>query len=530
MTAAPQAGLPLSPQPVRLGLARAARPSLLLPALLLARLGLQAALLRAGFQALTADDFGRVVQAANWAASSAANPAALPRLEAGGVWLPLYNVLYGLALRVYPDLLLTPRAVTLALGLLSILLMALLARELTGSRRLALLSAFLLAVNPAHLWLSAAPLSEMPYFTLLMGCLLGLARYLRGGRALPLLTSAACLALANGFRFEGWVIALLYSLFLLWRLARPASGAPSSGPALLLGAALLPWTIPALWAGAAWLQSGSPLAFLETIRLYKQARFAVPPSYLPYLHTLARIEAPGALLALPGLWLLWKRPPARWYALFALLPPAAFIALHAGQYDPPGNLARYLAPYLFLLLPPASAALLAALERLPFAGRARAAALGLALCALALLQATRAFGLQNDPAAAGLEVGRRLKGLRQEQPDLAARPALLELHNWEFLAVQVAASETGSLLYDRPSYPPGAGPSALSASPGQARRLLQDCGVGLLILRASELRAAAENALGLQPLAEVNGYGFYPVPDGAPGVTGACPLESGADW
>lgn len=524
MSATSQASLPARRRLNWPGLAQAAYLSRwLLPALLLARLGLQAALLRAGFQALTADDFGRVVQAANWAA----HWTDLSRLDPGGVWLPLYTLLHGLALKLYPDLALTPRLVTLLFGLLSLPLMAALTRELTGSRAAALLSAFLLAVNPAHLWLGAAPLSEMPYFTLLLAALLGLARYWRDQRASPLLAAAACLALANGLRFEGWVVSLLFGLLLLGRLARPGGEAR---PGLLLAAALLPWAIPALWAAAAWLQDGSPLAFLETIRGYKQARFPTPPSFLPYLQSLAQLEAPGALLALPGLWLLWKRPAARWYLLFALLPPAAFVALHAGQYEPPANLARYLAPFLFLLLPPASAALLAGLERFVRDGRQRAAALSLILCALALLQARTAFTRPNDPAAAGLEVGRRLKALRQERPDLSARPALLELHNWEFLAVQVGANEIGSLLYDRPSYPPGAGPSALAAPAEEVQRLLQACQVGLLILRAPELRASAEGALGLQPLAQVNGYAFYPVPGRSDTASGACPLQTGADW
>jgi hypothetical protein len=517
--------LPTRPISNRFGLVFVAPLSILI----LARLLLQAYLYRSGFLALTADDFGRVLQAANWAVQ--------PHLVWSGVWLPFHMYLHGLALKLYPDMLIVPRILTIALGVVSLLLMARLGSRLFADVNVGLISAFLLAANPAHIWLSSTPLTELPYFTLLLGCLAALAEYFHGGRRRWAWVSAACLALANGFRFEGWMFSLPFSVLLAGRAAalvrrQPGSQAGRREAGALLLAAGLPWVFPLLWMSGSYLQSGSAFEFLEAIRQYKATRFLIEPAFRPYLATLARIDLVSLILAVPGLALILApgRRSASWYALFVILPLGIFLALHAGQYDPPGNLIRYLAPFSFLFLPLAAGALLVGIRRLPIQGLSQALVLVLFLSGVALLQGRAAFRLQNDPAALGIRVGERLKALRQEDPLLARLPVLVEIYDWEFLAIQVGANETGTVLYDRQPDPLQPSPSLLSASPASIRACLDQYGIGMLLLRSPELKAAVEDRLGLEAQEELNGYSFYPVPDSLQVEEGACALTSGGDW
>jgi hypothetical protein len=175
-------------------------------------------------------------------------------------------------------------------------------------------------------------------------------------------------------------------------------------------------------------------------------------------------------------------------------------------------------------------ALLAGIRRLPIQGWSQGLVLIICLSGLALLQGRAVFHLQNDPAAEGIRVGERLKSLRLEDPLLSRRPVLVEVYHWEFLAIQVGANETGTVLYDRQPDPLQPSPSVLSASPATIRACLDQYGIGMLLLRSAELKATVENQIGLEAQEEVNGYSFYPVPEGLQAGEGACALSSGGEW
>lgn len=118
--------------------------------ILLGRILIHILLYQSGFNVLTADDFGRIIIAAHWARS--------PEPMLGGYWLPFHTYLFGALFWMIWDLLWTPRIVAIIFGLVSIVVMFLLTEELTHNRRLGVIAAILLAINPAHIWLSSTPL------------------------------------------------------------------------------------------------------------------------------------------------------------------------------------------------------------------------------------------------------------------------------------------------------------------------------------------------------------------------------------
>jgi len=177
--------------------------------ILIGRLALHVLLYRSGFMALTADDFGRIVVAGQWAQQ--------PHAIWQGPWLPLHTYVFGSLLRLDWDLLYLPRVISIGVGLGAIVLMYQLAARLFGRPLIGLLSAFLLAVNPVHLWLSSTPLTEGPYILLVLGAMSSMALDLEEHKPNRLYLSAVLLAFAGGIRFEGWLVSAAFSIWVLGR-------------------------------------------------------------------------------------------------------------------------------------------------------------------------------------------------------------------------------------------------------------------------------------------------------------------------
>ncbi len=126
-----------------------------------------------------------------------------PRLVRDGHWLPLGEVLVGLANLLVPDPLWAARLPSLVAGCLSPLLLAVLAAGLWG-RRVGLAAGLLLALLPIHVALSASALFDAPSLGFLLLALLASRRLAGAARpAGPLLALTLAGALATGTRYEG---------------------------------------------------------------------------------------------------------------------------------------------------------------------------------------------------------------------------------------------------------------------------------------------------------------------------------------
>jgi hypothetical protein len=509
--------------PIRLPSATAAVAGL--AGVLVLRLVLHWAVYVAGFEALTADEFSRVYLAAEWARR--------PWLSWSTAWLPFHMYLYGAVLRVWWDLVAVPRGLTIALGLVSIVLVYGLTLRLAGRRSVALVAALLVAVNPVHLWLGATPLTEMPATVLLAAALLATVVAFADGtpRVGWLLVGAAFLALANGFRFEAWMVSLVFSGWLtVVALRRLRDDRSSAGPRLaILVAAALPWLLPMAWIAGNHVQQGDPLFFLHSISDYKLAWYGEERDPLRYAVVAVKIDPLLCLLAPLGLTLAWRtgRSAPRAYVLLTVVPPLVFAALHGGRVEPPGNELRYLGPFLF----PGYAAL--GLALVPVLGPADRPNRGwrvLVVGALVLLVARQVTVAQTafpvDPVVEGLSLGRRVRAMRAADAALAPRPVMMELRYWQYLAAHVGANDLDRLMYDRELDPQRrTTASILRTDPVAARACLAGHDVAVVAVWSEDLVDATARLLDRPPAEEVAGYRLFFVPDDLPAAAPAdCPL------
>lgn len=209
-----------------------------------------------------------------------------PRLVRDGHWLPLGEVLVGLANLLVPDPLWAARAPSLLTGSLSPLLLALLAAGLWG-RRVGLAAGLLLALLPMHVALAASALIDVPSLCFLLLALLASRRLAGAERpARPLLGLALAGALATGTRYEGWLLLPAVALHQFLAHGRP-------GRTFLAVLVLLP--VPAFWTATA---LGGPMGLLDAFGYVTASGATVGGAAVSPLEG-SRIAA-GKLLALLG--------------------------------------------------------------------------------------------------------------------------------------------------------------------------------------------------------------------------------------
>lgn len=483
--------------------------ALVIAVLFLFRLLVHLALYRSGFISLTADEFGRTFAAAEWARH--------PTVIWHGIWLPFHSYLYGSALLVNWELLWAPRMVALLLGAVSIVLMYLLASSLFDNRIIGLIGAFLLSVNPAHIWLSGVPLTEIATTVFLLAALWAFNLYLKNSKQHYLFIAACALALANGFRFEPWIFSVLFSLVLVGQVAIAIAGRKIELREAFrqVGAALIPWLLPLAWVIGNYIETQNLFFNFDAVRTYNLRWYGPDISYGNYLRTFYKIDPYLTVLGIIAVIVSLVRNKGsqaiRWYVAVSLVPLAIYVLLQGGHLQPPGNYIRYFAMFVFLFYP-----LLGYLAYLAVAAirspALRWCALILILGLVATTQVYAAFRYTNDPAAQGLAVGMAIRELREENPAISDQPVIIELAYWQYLAIHVGANDIQQIIYDRElDIAERRSQSLLLTDEQSLRTCLQAYKVSYIIVKDAQLRDVLESQLQLQPTEEVNGYAFFPV-------------------
>jgi hypothetical protein len=483
-----------------------------LAVIIAARLVVQLLLHQHGFSALTGDDYGRVVEAAIWAERGG--------WQWSGFWLPTYNYLYGIALLIHWDLSLTPRLVSIAFGVFSMAGMGWLGMELFHDHRVALLAVFLMGINPLHIWLSSVPLSEIGFITFYIFSAAALACYFNQGSQPALFLSAAMLLLGNGFRFESWMVSIVFSLLLAWQAALDVYRTRRFDIQKILPVgicALIPWLLPLGWLVGNYAQYGDPLYFLTFTETYKSTKYGTGFDLFRYPAAIWKIDPFFLILALPGLAYGVAQAKSKKFILamgaFAVLPLAIFIFFHKGRVDMEISYLRYMTPFISVVYPWTAALIVAVSVRLLRQSWARAALLLVVLAVMAANQLPKAFNVQNDDALLGLGVGNYIRSYRQQHPESANENALTEFLNWQYLAVHVGASDLHHIIYDRAvGFSPRKPSSLLGASSDQIRACLIAYQVRLVSLKTPETQQAFEQATQLEPTTLINGYRIYVLP------------------
>ena len=481
--------------------------------LLLIRLGLQLILYRVGFQSLTADEFGRTVISAQWAIH--------PNIIWEGFWLPFDYYLLGTGLKIWWNLLITPRVITIGFGLTSIVFMYFVATEVFHKTRIGYLSALLLAVNPLHIWLSSTPLTEIIHTTFVLIALFGLVRYLKSKNKKYLFLAVLMLGLANGFRFEAWMVSTLFSLFILgygsWMIRK---GIYTFNQFLGLAiVAIIPWVFPAIWSIKGYLSTGNPLYFMEIVNAYKNTWYGQSHSYINYVKPLLFIDPFACIIFIAGIFFLFGKQKKQMdvttnaYLAIAVLPALLFFYLHGGQSEPFGNYLRYLAPFVFLTYP-LVAWFIDQVSELISINQKRYLPLMIFVMVLTLPQLWKTFNFTNDPSASGISIGEKIKQIRHNDPSIKSDPVIIEVSYWQYLSIQVGADDVSNILLDRElDFDHRSTRSIFYSDTETLLNYFTENHVSYLIVKSDDLQKIIENKLGILPSDKVGDWIFYKIPN-----------------
>jgi Dolichyl-phosphate-mannose-protein mannosyltransferase len=226
-------------------------------AVALAKAAASAAVLAAGFRAVSDDDFSRVVIAEQWARA--------PQWDASRTsWLPFPFWIVGSTMKLAGRSLDTARLTAAALGVAAALVVYAAARWMGEERRAATAGAVVAAVFPWSARLGVATVPEL--FTAALSLLAAAALTpARGGGPRRLLGGAALVA-ATLSRYEAWPVAMIFAG--VCAVAATRSRAERGANAL---AAALAVTGPALWLACNRAEHGDALHFLARVAAYRQA-------------------------------------------------------------------------------------------------------------------------------------------------------------------------------------------------------------------------------------------------------------------
>lgn len=394
--------------------------------------------------------------------------------------------------------------------------MYLIASSLFENRIVGLLSAFFLSVNPAHVWLSGVPLTEMPNAMFVLVAVWAFGSYLKSLKRGYLFTAVGALALANGFRFESWLVSVLFSLIVLGEciLGFIKRKIQVRNAITLVVAAFIPWIFPLGWLIGNYIETQNPFYYSEAIKAYKFHWYGHGISYSKYIETFLKIDPYLTILGMIGIaacLLLNKRTKSiQWYVAATTIPLAIDILLQGGQLEPPGNYIRYFALFTFLFYPSLGYLLVISTQAI----HSKKLKLGLFffLYLVAFTQINATFRFTNDPSAEGLAVGLAIRELRSQNPDISDRPVMIELTYWQYLEIKVGANDIEGVVYDRELDTVSRKSQSLLLTD---ERLFQSClksyDIIYIIVKERQLRDLIENILQLRLIKEVNGYAFYPV-------------------
>lgn len=480
-----------------------------------------------GFNSVSADDFGRMIDAANWSKQ--------PYGLWYGPWLPFHSYFFGSILRLHWDLLWMPRVIMVVLGICNLFVVYLLTLRLFRNRLAGLVAAFALSLNPAHLWLSSTPLTELITHALILLAILFLVIYIQDAKVIWVFFSAIVFAIATGFRFEAWLFTAIFSVivtvFVGRRIIRKEQSLKQSLIPII--SACLPWAFPLMWLLGNHIYTGDAFFFLSFVRDYKATHYGnniIPEVYGELFLRLDPYLVRASAFAIAWATIIRGFSKGKLaYLLMAVVPASVFLWMGGGQSEPMGNYIRYYGPFLFYLYPYLGIFLIGLVSYVPFPKWLKYVIIVI-VCLLSVSpQMKNADNYFIDPSAGGVKIGQRIEYFLDQMPK-DKQSALVQREYWLYLAIQTGANDDGKLIFDTPlNKTTRDTTSLLLTQHEQWLACVEEFDVGLLVYRNEQAAALLSDSFGLFSVEDVNGYKFFLVPENfteahktSSGIT--CPL------
>lgn len=438
-------------------------------------LGLQLFFFSMGFYSIGWEESARTLDAYSWVHH---------RVILTGAWLPFYRVVVGWAVRLFPDLFLTPRVISFLFGVAAIAATAWLTHEIFQSSRTTLISVALSVFFSQRIVLSLAPVSSILFTTTILTAMAALARWLRTYDRNALWICGLAAAVAGTNRYEGWV----FEAAILLAVVICKSYTPDRITArdlVFLGLILI--TFPAIWAAGTFIGSNPIQAVVRDA-----SRFSLREVLIR--NPLAEFVATNALslnlIGMAAVLRFFRTGDLRQRTLVTVLfTPLLCISLGLllMRSAQTGASWRDICVWSMLAIPFTASLLSGAAWRFPAGSTGKLIQAGLLLIVIStsLYNVVR---LRRDSSWAFPESD-RLAGSFLNSLASAARgkKILIESSTYAYLNLEVASQQPDSFLLNGVPEQPGV---PLLSPRGSIRRAVDELGVRFLVFQSDEYKSS----------------------------------------
>lgn len=221
-------------------------------------------LISKGFYAISADESGHTLEAFEWYKGEG---------QLNSIWLPFYKVINGLALRLYYDLIVTPRAVSLFFGLSTILCLMILTYQLFENKIISLLTGFFAAIFTPITIFSILPLTEISYFFFVVSSFTSFIVWLKNKTIKYLGLTILFLVLGTTVRYEAWIFAFIIFALISNEIIR-SHRASKQKVITIITIAVLIALFPIYWGYLTTINSANSSGFISSVtRRYHEGNF-----------------------------------------------------------------------------------------------------------------------------------------------------------------------------------------------------------------------------------------------------------------
>lgn len=425
-------------------------------ALLCAKLALGIYLYRLGFLSLSADEYSRGITAARWALDGD-----LPLGIYMNAWLPFETYVNGLALKIWDNVIWTPRITVFIFSCALLVYFLKLVQYLFESLVVTLIAGFFLVFNPWFVWLSGTPMLDVYYLAPFVAGLYYVTKWMEERRSVFLLAGGILFFLSTGFHSQGWILVNAANLFVAgfaagflrkknWRAVSETAGF------LLLSNLFIVLYLPIERSATG-----------EWLHMFMDHAARTLPYYADYdVGLREKLAYYPRLVYQSASWIVWLFFPVGTYAALrgrrkaaALFPLAAGLLALAvysvyNVYSVPAAAApgRYALPF-FILFAPYSALGIYTLFfrnfRAPIGWPLRGAAVVL-VAYLLWTSFLKLSDYETKGAREAVNVGLFVRDAMESKWPDGNGTIIIERAYWDFLYVRLAVEHFGLVRFDRP--------------------------------------------------------------------------------
>ncbi|MCL4868057.1 MAG: hypothetical protein KJ063_03735 [Anaerolineae bacterium] len=488
--------------------------------MILLKLILQIRLSERGFISVSADEFARGIRAARWATQPQVN--ILTDVQA--TWLPLEKYLNGTLLLIWPNVMLVPRITVFIASCLVLIALFVLVYYLFDNFIIAALAALFVVFQPWYIWLSGTPMLEMYYLACFFGGVLFLLPWLKEEPCGRWVWAGLCFMLATGFHVQSWTFINVVNLFTIPYLYHYARHKQMTRFWQLVGFYLLGNSLILSFALIEFISSGKLFAFLARHTAYSRWFYGgynvsviEKLAYYPNLIT-GNVSKIVWLLVLLALIFLWRQrgSPGKWFPVLlgiATITVNSILNLFSGP--PSAAPGRYSLWYVLLLSPYVAygtyqlAVIGQRWENRIIKHVPTMLAMGLFLIPI-WWGAVQSDNFPRGMSADAVATGQYLKELLDQDVPDKERRFMVELHYWDYLAIQLTAGHYEAIVYDREADRFNRNTPSMFAAATQPICLdLQAQKVQYVALRDPELQAISQQLGCLANLKEIGEWKVY---------------------